>query len=45
MFPLKVAGFVPPAVALALAVALTPLVRALAATARFCREAQDRSLA
>ncbi len=30
MFPLKVAAFVPPAVAFALAVALTPLVRALA---------------
>jgi UDP-GlcNAc:undecaprenyl-phosphate GlcNAc-1-phosphate transferase len=30
MFPLKVSGFVPPAVAFALAVALTPLIRALA---------------
>jgi UDP-GlcNAc:undecaprenyl-phosphate GlcNAc-1-phosphate transferase len=30
MFPLKVSGVVPPAVAFALAVALTPLVRALA---------------
>ena len=30
MFPLKVAGFVPPAVAFAVALALTPLVRALA---------------
>lgn len=30
MFPLKVSAFVPPAVAFALAVALTPLVRALA---------------
>lgn len=30
MFPLKVPGFVPPAVAFVLAVALTPLVRALA---------------
>jgi UDP-GlcNAc:undecaprenyl-phosphate/decaprenyl-phosphate GlcNAc-1-phosphate transferase len=30
MFPLKVSGFIPPAVAFALAVALTPAVRALA---------------
>jgi UDP-GlcNAc:undecaprenyl-phosphate/decaprenyl-phosphate GlcNAc-1-phosphate transferase len=30
MFPLKVSGFIPPAVAFALAVALTPVVRALA---------------
>ena len=30
MFPLKVSGFVPPAVAFGLAVALTPLIRALA---------------
>jgi UDP-GlcNAc:undecaprenyl-phosphate GlcNAc-1-phosphate transferase len=30
MFPLKVSGFIPPAVAFALAVALTPVVRAVA---------------